>query len=728
MSTEPEARLLRRPKEVPEDSVRLRALVLATVMVSVAAVIAQGAVDTATAVGSLVLIPVGYVFSHIRRHQRNVVLKIVLAAGLLASLGGFILQVNLAVSVDAARASLASLFLWVQILHSFDLPRRRDLAFSIASSVILMAEAGSLSLDTDLLLFLVPWCALAGLWLYVSQHRAAEAAATATATPPAGATGSARDWVGVLRAAVRTGAIVVLAAGLVFISLPRLGGMNVTALPFSISQRVQAGGGGVVNPNLPAARGDRPAAFSGLGYPGFGAGVDLRSRGTLSERIVLKVRSSQPGLWRGQAYDAFDGVRWSASLTDLVAVGGAAPLTIPVPDHDVVGVGEELVQTFYVQVEQPNIVFGAYQARQLYFPAAGVEIDPYGTVISPLLLEEGMVYSVVSTVPARDPQLLRHQVQYPEGFDEALYTQLPEGFSPRVRDLARQITAGAPTDYDRALAVQSWLRGNTRYNLQVPPEPEGRDPLETFLFDRREGFCEHIATAMAMLLRAAGVPTRLAVGFGPGKRNVLTGYFEVAESDAHAWVEVYLPFTGWLQFDPTFGVPDAAGGGGPRWVFGQVLRDVATFVGGLIPESVRDAAKSAGRAIARAGVAVAGAWPVVAGALALAVPLAMLLRRRRQRGPPLSPAAEAFVAMCRAFEARGISRPASRTPREHLGRLLAEDPVARREGDAVALIVATFERELFSPSPPGDAELAAARRGLERVAAAARSRQGTTIS
>ncbi len=724
----PEIRLLRRPKEGPEDSVRLRALVLAVVLVSVVAVIVQGAVDAATAIGSLVLVPVGYAFSHVRRHEKNVVLKIVLAVGLLASLGGFLLQVNLAVSVDEARASLASLFLWVQILHSFDLPRRRDLAFSIASSVILMAEAGSLSLDTTFLLFLLPYSILAGLWLYVSQHRSAEASATAIALGPSGPPRPRRNLLGAARTGIRIAVVGVLVTGLLFISLPRLKGMNVTALPFSVAQRVQSGGGGVVNPALPASRGDNPAPFSGLGYPGFGAGVDLRSRGMLSDRVVLKVRSPEPSLWRGQAYDAFDGVRWSASLTSLDAVGGPAPLTIPVPDHDVVGVGEELVQTFYVQVEQPNIVFGAYQPRQLYFPAAGVEVDAYGSVISPLLLEEGMVYSVVSTIPSRDPFLLRQSVNYSEGFDLERYTQVPGDFSPRVRALARRITSGAPTDYDRALAVQSWLRANTRYNLDIPPEIEGRDPLEEFLFERREGFCEHIATSMAMLLRAVGIPTRLAVGFGPGTRNVFTGYFEVAEADAHAWVEVYFPFTGWVQFDPTFGVPNVGQSSGPRWIAAQVLRDVAEFLGGLVPGPVREAVKDAGRAIGRAGVAAARAWPVVAGALLLAVPLALLLRRRRHRGPPLSPAAEAFVAMCRTFEARGIPRPASRTPREHLGRLLAEDPVARREGDAVALVVGTFERELFSTSPPAEEDLSAARQAAARVASAAGERPGSPIS
>ncbi|MEX0832647.1 MAG: hypothetical protein WD276_02045, partial [Actinomycetota bacterium] len=163
------------PRARPEDSIKLRAVVLAAVMVAVFAVIAQGAVDTATAVVAIVLIPVAYVASYVRRGRRNIALKTFLAFAMLAALGSFILQVQTANSVDQARADLASLFLWVQVIHSFDLPRRRDLSFSIGASLTLMAEAGVLSLSTDFLLFLVPYAGLGAAWLYLSQRSQAEA-------------------------------------------------------------------------------------------------------------------------------------------------------------------------------------------------------------------------------------------------------------------------------------------------------------------------------------------------------------------------------------------------------------------------------------------------------------------------------------------------------------------------------------------------------------------------
>ena len=136
---------LHAPKAPPEDSVAIRVVAAAVVMVSVGAVLAQGVTDLFTGVAAIVLPPIGFVFSHRQRYRPNRGTKVVLAVALLAAFGSFLQNVRYAQSVDEARTSLASLFLWVQVLHSFDVPRRRDLGFSVASSVILMAEAGALS-------------------------------------------------------------------------------------------------------------------------------------------------------------------------------------------------------------------------------------------------------------------------------------------------------------------------------------------------------------------------------------------------------------------------------------------------------------------------------------------------------------------------------------------------------------------------------------------------------
>jgi len=159
----------RKPAEPPEDSIRMRVVVAVAVELAIVAVVAQHAVDTASATAALLLAPVGYWFSYRRRFRPNVLIKIGLAIGLLAAMGQFLGAVRSVLTVDQARIPLASLFLWVQMLHSFDVPRRRDLAFSMISSVILIAEAAVLSLTTGFLVFLVPWAGLTGWWLYLSS-------------------------------------------------------------------------------------------------------------------------------------------------------------------------------------------------------------------------------------------------------------------------------------------------------------------------------------------------------------------------------------------------------------------------------------------------------------------------------------------------------------------------------------------------------------------------------
>ncbi len=155
----------------PEDSIALRVVVAVAVEVAILAVVAQPqAVEPFTAIAAVVLAPIGYLFSYRRRARSSAMLKVLLSIALMAALGQFMSSASSAVSVDQARLPLATLFLWVQVLHAFDVPRRRDLAFSMVSSLILMAEAASLSLSSSFLMFVVPWMALAGAWLSLSSR------------------------------------------------------------------------------------------------------------------------------------------------------------------------------------------------------------------------------------------------------------------------------------------------------------------------------------------------------------------------------------------------------------------------------------------------------------------------------------------------------------------------------------------------------------------------------
>lgn len=402
-------------RAVPEDSRVLRSVVLAMSVLAVLAVTAQTALDRFTAVGSLLLIPLGSWVSYRRRRESNFGLKLMLAAALLLALANFLAQVRQSTSVDEARIPLASLFVWVQVLHSFDLPRRRDLAFSVVAAMALMAEAASLSLDEGFGLFLIPFVALAAAWLYLSDRASVMSeAAPATIVRHTGGSGSSSWRVrGVVRAAALSVAIVTLATGLIFVLTPRLPGRQILAPPFSLVNRVAVPGfaGGVSNPTLPSGRGiqGEPGAVRGEGYPGFGSAVDLRLRGRLSEAMVMRVRAPQPALWRGQVYDTFDGTTWTESDEAPLSIptGWGPPVYVPTTDPPGVAAERTVVQTFYVIGRQPNIVFGAHRIAQVYFPEGPLAVDSEGSVRAPVLLEPETIYSVVSRMPAATPDMLR---------------------------------------------------------------------------------------------------------------------------------------------------------------------------------------------------------------------------------------------------------------------------------------------------------------------------------
>jgi hypothetical protein len=303
----------------------------------------------------------------------------------------------------------------------------------------------------------------------------------------------------------------------------------------------------------------------------------------------------------------------------------------------------------------------------------------------------------------------------------AQYTQLPADLPARVVSLAHRITDRWPNTYDKVMAVQRWLQRNTRYNLDIPPDPPGVDSVDEFLFVRRQGFCEHIASAMAILLRAVGVPTRLAVGFDSGSHNLLTGYYEVHESDAHAWVEVAYPTIGWMEYDPTHAVPPAEGSG-LSFPAGEVFAKLGSFLAWVVPGPVKSAGAAVAHAVVVAAASVARAWPLALAIVAAALAALVVLGRRRVRARAPTGTDAAFASICRTFERRGHPRTPQATPREYLEQLVRSDALARNSSAELEAVLAAFERDRFAASPPGPGEVDLAIASARRVADAASRR------
>jgi transglutaminase-like putative cysteine protease len=135
------------------------------------------------------------------------------------------------------------------------------------------------------------------------------------------------------------------------------------------------------------------------------------------------------------------------------------------------------------------------------------------------------------------------------------YLQLPSNFSPRVAELARQITSGITNQYDQVMAITFWLRTNIEYQLTIPAAPANRDIIEWFLFDLRQGYCNYYATSEVLMLRSLGIPARLSVGYAEGESEEQGTTFIVHRKDSHAWPEVYFENYGWIEFEPTASQP-----------------------------------------------------------------------------------------------------------------------------------------------------------------------------
>jgi transglutaminase-like putative cysteine protease len=131
------------------------------------------------------------------------------------------------------------------------------------------------------------------------------------------------------------------------------------------------------------------------------------------------------------------------------------------------------------------------------------------------------------------------------------YLQFPP-LDPRIKPLTEKIVANAKSPYDRAAAIETYLRTHYAYTLQLS-STKLADPVGDFLFVRRRGHCEYFASSMALMLRLIGIPSRVVNGFAGGEFNDITSQYVIRASDAHSWVEAYIPGEGWLAFDPTPG-------------------------------------------------------------------------------------------------------------------------------------------------------------------------------
>jgi hypothetical protein len=436
----PEIKLPGSTKRKPEDSIELRAWVLAAVLVGETAVLMSGYFGALTSVLVPFLTVVAFVVSYLRRRETNIIIKVMLAFGALAALAMFFREVLS--SLYDTRVPLARLFLWVQVIHAFDVPARKDLSYSLVSALILVAVGAVLS--TSL------WYGLFVLALLLCAIGAMTQLNLSEARERAGLQASRSR--GLVLGTVVPCFFAVVAVGLVCFSLlPQRQAMNLTMMPTSAFRNVGENfTGGVQNPYYRPPGGDPfagpPQAILSDSYHGFQPYMDLRSRGRLSDEVVMKVRSEETVPYRGVAFDDYNGKGWEISTGDtaekLTSNSMRFDTFTATNTEPAEGPVREVAQVFRIEKDSPNIIFGAYRPETVFFPTSNIKIDPYASLRAPYQIPEGSAYSVISSVPNASPDQLRSAgTAYPEEIAD-MYTQLPPTGLERTSELASRLTEG----------------------------------------------------------------------------------------------------------------------------------------------------------------------------------------------------------------------------------------------------------------------------------------------
>jgi transglutaminase-like putative cysteine protease len=300
---------------------------------------------------------------------------------------------------------------------------------------------------------------------------------------------------------------------------------------------------------------------------------------------LLDVQARRAHYWKAETLEQFDGIGWRHGNTAFDS--GTAASDIPQP------INQRWVERvkFTVRKLRTPVVVGAGTVFRVDSGKVTTD-EPDGTIrVLDSPFQDGDAYSVDAYIPDPTAAQMRgapthyplHLLPYtafqlPRPGDSGLHRKNPtesafsqtgrtlESPSPgaalqpaaarrvvaspygRMYDLARRLTAGQPTTYDKVKAVQAYLQRGFQYSEKPPLR---RYPLVSFLFDDKIGYCQQFSGAMALMLRMNGIPTRVATGFTPGNYDHVNKEYRVRDLDAHSWVEVWFTGIGWVPFDPT---------------------------------------------------------------------------------------------------------------------------------------------------------------------------------
>ncbi len=408
-----------------------------------------------------------------------------------------------------------------------------------------------------------------------------------------------------------------------------------------------------------------------------------------SETVIFVVTASDPAYWRIKRYETYNSKGWSNPAVETRDILKPGIVSQAVTESDLSR------REFPYSVETRSKTDVVLQTGEFVSSSLTVQLESRGidiTAVSmPAFIPPWELYTAVGSISiATAEQLTNAGNAYPEWIT-VRYLQLPDNLPARVKDLALTVTENITTPYGQAMAVQDYLRG-LRYNRNAKSPSKWGDETDSFLFIQKEGVCTDFATAMAVLLRSVGVPSRLATGYLPGEFDSGANSYTVRGKDYHAWPEVYFPGYGWIEFEPTPSSsidPDitvGGGGGTPP----QEYYPWDYYGGGdssYVPSSPGVSTRSGSNMV----------LPIIGGILLTLLVVGALwifISRLYQSLRLSADAAGVYIKMCRLASVVGVAPSVAETPFEYCRRLALAIPDG---APSINNIAELYSETRFSP-------------------------------
>jgi len=270
----------------------------------------------------------------------------------------------------------------------------------------------------------------------------------------------------------------------------------------------------------------------------FGSFGEVKLDSTVVLRVELPEKTTAALYWRGKTLDYFDGISWVDTLRQKERAGKKDNIFVVLP----ASLDNAFVQKIFIEPIDSDVIFGLGSIAGIDIDLRALFIDGSGSVFAPEKSPKRLAYTAYSVFE-----------EQPASYIVPAYLQFPSGLE-RLQKMTDDITKNLKTDIEKASRIENHLLTNYKYSLKTSAPPAGVNPIEYFLFNSKEGYCEHYASAMALMLRHAGIPSRVATGFIGGEKNKYGDYIIVRQSDAHSWVEAVIDGK-WKRFDPTPSAP-----------------------------------------------------------------------------------------------------------------------------------------------------------------------------